>query len=577
MDVTSEISTLKTYWGPRNTKFEDWYKILLLVDSLTAKGLESYATNEPMTFYNMAHYLLTKGELSHTTPIESETALELDRRARVNRGCQYMWSLIDEERRLGGAQSFIDELGFFLLVLGWYSVVLRFDQESGELQTDIWNPYETYPNYASGQLVSCVHSYILTEEEAVIKAERNGWDYVKRGTHRGEVRLDDYFKYDGGTLYNQILIDSKPVTGMVSRPEMRVIVSPVGGFPDRGSLSPVTTDRDWRKYTGRGIFEATSAVTLSFNKWKTMINQILRDTAQPITEEFSSTPQASPEQIRERGALFHYAPGEQGLVRVPPAAIPIELQANLVELRRELQKASFNDAVYGMVEGQPGYALSLLATSSANQILYPYMDAKHFIISYADKFWLTNLKTSRKVFEIKGRMIEKLKSTDIPDHVSIMVESDVATPKDWMERGTIANMLKEHLDDATIISEVLKFPDPQAIKRRRTMDKIMEHPVSQTVEMVSGYYAHADYLETRGDLRQAKLFRKAAEALEAQLGAQQPGEGSPAMASRVEAQRAATRQPAKPSVNPKISPPEARSGFTPQELRERIGRGTIRG
>jgi len=450
--VTDDITNLKGNWRQRNQKFHDWYDTLTLIDKLKTTGMESYVSNEPETFYNMAHYLLTKGEISHTTPVETESALELDRKARVHRGCQYMWKEIDRDRQLAGGQSFIDELAFYLLVLGWYSTVMEFKKDEGRIHTQIWNPYDTYPKYSSNRMVACVHSYELSIEEAKAKAEENGWNYETR-TNFGKVVLDDYFVYGDGVLQNMILIGSKDVTGWVSRPEMKLLVAPVGGFPDKGSLTG--SGKDWRKLSGRGIFEVNTGVNTSINKWKSQISQILRDTSNPLTQEFSATPQATPEQLRERAGLFHYAPGEQGLVRVPPPAIPIEVQANLLELRRENQKGSFNDAVYGMVEGQPGYALSLLASSSANQILYPYMDGKHFVISECDKFWLSSLKSSNRTFQIKGKFIEKLKPVDIPENVSIEVESTVATPKDWLERGTIANMLKDHLDEATITQKSL--------------------------------------------------------------------------------------------------------------------------
>ena len=345
--VVDDITNLKRLWYERNQKFRDWYNFLILTDSLKTAGMESYASNEPMTFFNMSHYLLTKGELSHTTPIETESALELDRKARVHRGCQYMWKEIDRDRQLAGGQSFIDELSFFLLVLGWYSTISEFDKGEGRIHTQIWNPYDTYPKYSSNRMVACAHSYQLPKEEAKAKAEANGWDYSPPNTN-GVVVLDDYFMMEGDTLQNVILIESKAVTDWVPRPEMKLLVAPVGGFPDRGSLNE--SGKDWRKLSGRGIFEVNAGVTIAMNKWKSQISQILRDTSSPITQEFSGTPQATPENLKDRQGLYHYAPGETGLQRLPPPALPIELQANLLELRREYQKGSFNDAVYGMTE-----------------------------------------------------------------------------------------------------------------------------------------------------------------------------------------------------------------------------------
>lgn len=571
--IVNDIGTLKSFWSERNKKFREWYEILVLVDKLYTADMETYVSNEPQTFYNMAHYLLTKGEISHIAPIESESALELDKRAKLNRGCDYIWKVVDRERQLAGNSPFIDELAFFLLVLGWYSTVSLFDNNTGLLKTQIWNPYDVFPRYTSNRLATCVHSYPMSISEAAEKANSYGWSYTPKGSMTGNVSLDDYFVQDDEGLHNIILIDSKDVTGWVDRPEMKLLIAPVGGFPDKGSLSG--NRRNWRKLTGRGIFEVNEAVANSFNKWKSMVSQILRDTAQPIMQEFTANAKATPEQLRERGALFQYAPGEGGLQRVSPPALPIEIPANLLELRREMQKGSFNDAVYGMVEGQPGYALSLLASSSANQILYPYMDGKHFVVAETDRFWLSNLKSSRRVFQVKGQFIEKLQPTDIPEDVNVEVNSQVATPKDWLERGTIGNMVDKHLDEATIVTQIYGLNDPQAIKRRRSLDRVLNHPMSQQLELIAGYYSHAGYLEKRGDRRQAALFRRAAQALEAQLGAPQPGQGSPTEMTAIEAAREEGAPEERTRVASRVSPPEER-GFTPEQLRQRFGRGNLR-
>ena len=584
--IKNDISNLKQYWEIRNRKFRDWYEILLLVDILASKGMETYVSNEPQTFYNMAHYLLTTGELTHGASMENEMPAEQDRRARLNRGCQYLWKVIDRNRQLGGAQPFIDTLGFFLLVLGWYSIVNQFDRESGLLKTQVWNPHDTYPSYANERLFSCVHSYTITFQEAIVKAEANGWEYPKPAMS-GDVTLDDYFVTLGNNLYNMVFIDSLAVTGLVPRPDMELLVAPVGGFPDKGSLSARGSNKtkaitkDWRKLAGRGIFEVNEQVLTSMNKWKSMVSQTLADTVNPITQEFSASPQATPEQLRQRGALFHYAPGEAGLQRVSSATIPIEVQAHMLEMRREYQKGSFTDVVHGMVESgsdvQAGYSLSLLASSSANQILYPYMDAKHFVLGECDRFWLSNLKKSGKSFSIKGRVIEKIEAKDIPEEVNIEVESDIATPKDWLQRATIANMLDKHLDEATILTEIYKVSDPQAIQRRRQLDRMLNHPMSQMVEMIAGYHAHADYLSKIGDSRQASLFRRVATQLEGQLSVPPAGQGNPANASTVASQRMAGAPAKTVPVAANVASPEESGGFTPAQLRSSIGRGTAKG
>lgn len=581
--INEVISEAKNFWYQRNLKFREWFQFLILTDLLATKGMETYVSNEPQTFYNMAHYLLTKGNISHSSPIENETALELEKRAKIHRACKYMWESIDRERRLGGNQPFVEELAFFLLVLGWYSVASLYDKESSSLKSQIWNPYDTYPLYYSDSLAYCVHSYPLTEDEAQAKADEKDWSYTRRGkTVTNTVTLDDFFFVDKGNLHNIILIDGRPVTGIIPRPDMKILVSPVAGFPDKGSLYKYSTNNtniissgDWRKLAGRGIFEVNETVYTHFNKLKSVVSQALRDSGQPVTQEISSTPQATPEQLRERGALFHYAPGELGIQRVPPPQLPPVLGENLGDIKKERQKGSFNDAVYGMLEGQSGYALSLLASSSANQVLNPYMEAKHFVLAENDKFWLENIKSNNKKVFILGKFKEELSPEDIPDKVLLSVESNIATPKDWLERGTIANMLKEHLDEATIVTEILDMNDSEAIRKRRNIDKITNHPLSQMVEMIASYHSHADFLEQRGDLRQANLFRKAAMSLEGQLGVPPAGSAKPEQSGQIEQAKQAGTPEEKVGVRSSIAPPET-TGFSPTELRRSIGKGTLR-
>jgi len=156
--------------------------------------------------------------------------------------------------------------------------------------------------------------------------------------------------------------------------------------------------------------------------------------------------------------------------------------------------------------------------------------------------------------------------------VSITVESDVATPKDWLERGTIANYLTEHFDEITILSEILNQRDPQAIIRRKKLDRVMNSPEAIALEKISSFRAHAEYLEFHGDRVQANSFKKMADALEAQMGAPAPGQGTVSEMGRIEAQREAGAPKAEPRTKPEVAPPETR-GYTPQHLRNVIGKG----
>ena len=569
-EVKNDIAELRKSWSHRATKFTEWYDMLCLVDKLKTKGMESSVSNDPRTFFNMAHFLFTAGETQHRIPIMGESQVELEKQARVERACQYMWREIDAKRQKGGSPAFVSELGFYLLLLGWYSLVVAID-ENNQLIPQLWSPADVFPRYEDNQLTACVHEYQTTVQAARRKALAKGWNYSPRATS-GNVRIDDYFYLDeNGILQNMILIDDKDVTGIVSREDLMLLVAPVGGFPDRGSLGKGTT---WQQFIGQGILETDRTAVETLNKWMSIIMQHLRDSVQLKYQEFSASPQATGDQLRDYGSLFHYAPGEQGLQPVPIAPMPMETRALQIDLEKRIQKGAFSDAVYGMVEGgMAGYALSQLAGSSANQIMHPYMQTKDFIIAESDKFWLRRVKTSKKVFIIKGKKEEKMHPIDIPEDADIVVSSEMATQKDWLERATIANMVKEHVDSETILTEVLKLTDTAAIGRRKSLDDFNQHPVTKQLKLIISYRTHANFLRAAGDSEQADLFQRAADALEMQMGAPEPGAARPPAHIEAEAAREAGAPPKRARVRPEVMPPEERGGFTPEELRGMIGRG----
>lgn len=572
-EVKDDVAKLKSSWIQRGTKFKEWYDLLSL-EKPSMPGMEVYVSNDPRTFYNMALYLFATGEVTHSIGIEGDNPSEFDKQAKVSRGCQYVWKKIDYERQRGGNKPFLQELGFYVLTLGWYSIVYSYDEESSMLIAELWNPAEVYPRFEDGEMTACTHSYSITKLAAKRKANLNGWDYPTYGNLGGSVTLDNYFYLDeDNILQNMILIENKDVTGLVPRENMKVLVSPVGGFPDKGSIKSGET---WKGMLGQGIFEAPSTEWNAFNKLSSFVLERGREAAEPKwIERSAGAPKVQPEQLKKRRAVFHYGLNE-GLDPVVYPAMPVEIPKSLDDFKRNISKSTFSDAVYGIVGNYlPGYTLSQILESSANQILYPYMEAKHFLIAEGDKFWLKKQKTSKRVFQIKGRFIEKLKPTDIPDDVDIEVESDIATAKDWLQRAQIAAMLTDHVDETFILNEVLKVSDPQAVGRRRKLDSTRKHPLTQNIEMVNQYRAHADYLRARGDSEQAEVFMKAADALEAQFSVPPAGAGAPTQATDIEAAKRAGVPRAKGRVRPETASPEEMSGMTPEQMRQTIGRGAV--
>lgn len=552
-EIQEDIRTLEGYWSPRMAKFKEWMNMLKLEDILKTATLESAVTNSPRTDYGLAHYLLTAGKMKHSIPVTSDSPLELDKQARCERGCSYMWEKINEKRMLGGKPVLLSELNYHLLTLGWYAVLATIDEATSELLVIPWHPAQVFPRYEDGLMTTCLHKYSATARSLVRKAKLNNWSYTPPRNLNQNVVLDDYYFLDeNNSLFEMVLVDNKPVTGEELRDNILLLTAPVGGFPDDGIIQ---TGEEWKGLVGQSIMEVNNQTIKTYNRWLTFLMQILRDTAQPKWQEHSTgEPKIDPEKLNDRGFVAHFEPGE-GLETIPMNPIPMELQSLLISFQRDLQKGGFPDTLHGLLEGRTsGYAFSGVA-DMANQLLLPYRTGKDFVVSQCDRFWLRYLKEHNKTFQIKGQLLEELKPEDIPEDVVVNVFSELATPKDWLEKSTTANYLKDSLDETTILEDILKVADTQMVKRRKQQDLVMKHPMTINIELISSFKAHAEYLEQSGDAEQAQLFRKAAAGLEAQFGAPAPGQGLPVEASRIQDAVEAGASPRRPRVSPQVVPP----------------------
>lgn len=523
--IKNDISPLVGKWATRNSRFKDWYDLIKLSDTLKTTNMETGVTNYPRVMFELARYLMTAGSVRHVIPIEAETAPELEKQARVERGCLFLWDLIDHARLIKGQGTFLDELSFHILGLGWYAVAAGFDTNTLTPTATLWHPAQVYPRFDGGELTECLHQYAITQGVAISRAEKNGWNYKPKSSQMdARVHVDNYFFYEGDKLYNVVFIDGDAVSAIEERPKMRLLISPVGGFPDFGEIQGGGTE--WTQYIGQSILEANRPIYEAMNKWLSFNLQILRDTAEhKWVENSAGPPKVMPEQLTKRNALFQFAPGES-LTPLYPPPVPLELRAMLMDFSTMVQRGGFSDFLFGILQGQPSGALYSQAAETANRILYQQMRHKHAIVSEIDRFWLKTLKTSKKVLDIQGRMVEKLRPTDIPDNAFVNVFSEIATPRDWLERSTVANYLKDIVDETTLMDTILHLPDTEAVKRRKKEDLVSKHPIGQTVTLIRGMNKYAEYLEQRGDTEGASLFRQAAVALKASIGIQeQEGQG----------------------------------------------------
>jgi len=337
-EVIKLSSELISFWQSRNAQFRTWYDIVTLVDKLKQPNLESFVSNEPRTFYNLALHLLTPERvLSKITTEEAEPELLEDIKV-TEAFLNKTFERFEANSLRRGRGGFLRELISFMLLTGWYSVFSLATED--EIIAEVWSPAETYPEYSEEGLLRCVHHYTMSGRAVQRKAQLKGWELQTRYPPRASVKVFDYWTIEDGIVRNAIVVGNDLVKDLVeerSLSKIPIYISPIGGLPDRGAIVP---GEGWKKTIGQSIFAANEQMYDQTNKAFTFLLQLLRDTAQPRWVEYSTgEAKVVPEQLEKRGAFVHLAPTDR-LETIPMPPIPIELRALLLDISAMRQRVA---------------------------------------------------------------------------------------------------------------------------------------------------------------------------------------------------------------------------------------------
>jgi len=343
--VIKECGALQSAWAARNTQFKSWYELITMVDKLKEQKMESFCSNEPRTFFNLALHLLTPAVVSPRIPLDG---LEPEDMADVNIWEKFLEDEFIKFERLSlarGRGGFIRELVSFLLATGWYSIFSMATEN--EIIAEAWNPAEVFPEYGDEGLIRCAHVYALPPRAIARKAALKGWKLTQNLLGTTTIKTYDYWVAEGADILNAIVIGNEEIKPLSLEPSLKkipVYCSPVAGLPDRGTIVSGTA---WKQNIGQSIMAVNTNVYAYTNKLFTFFMQLLRDTAQARwVEKSSGEPKIKPEDIFKRGAVFHLGMGES-LESLPMPPIPIELRAILFDVASMRQKGSLPDVLYG--------------------------------------------------------------------------------------------------------------------------------------------------------------------------------------------------------------------------------------
>lgn len=509
-EIVTKCNNLRSNWSPRHGQMKEWYERLMLKNILEQEGMESYISNEPRTFYNMALHFLCPQRIPHRIPIEGMEPSMIEACSAAEALIETGWAKNANKSRARGRYPFIREIGSFMLATGWYAAFAMADNK--ELVAEAWNPANVFPEFGDDGLVQVAHIYDISADAAKRKATLKGWkaDVIPES---GEITVYNYWGYDGKKVVNTVIMNNqfiRPLTSEAKLTTIPIFTGPVGGLPDRGSI---ITGNDYIKHMGESILATNDGVYKNFDRLITFTMQLLRDTAQPRWYEKSTGGNILKEEdMFKRGAIFRGGlQDEVGTLPMPP--LPVELRTISFDMQSQLQKGSFSSLLAGNITGQvTGYLMSQIAEQS-KQVLRPYHDILQGLLSDIDNLWLGLV--TKHGYKPYGIELPKL-----PEDASFNVEYPVNVPGDIVQRATVARMLNPDFTISTTMDMDLMFPEiknPLREQARADKDRAMQHPVAITISLIAAWRSQADDLRKEGRAEEAELFEKAAKAAEASL------------------------------------------------------------
>lgn len=509
-EITKACNDLQSFWTPRNSSFRDYYELITMVDKLKEEKMESFSSNEPRTFYNLALHLLTPAELHPRIPLEEVVPEDMADIAVVEKFLADAFLRIEKNSLSRGKGGFVRELVSLLLATGWYSVYSMVTDEG--VVAEVWNPAEVFPEFSDDGLLRLAHIYSITGRALQRKAAIKGWKLQQSYSSSTSYKFYDYWTMETGEVQNAMVVGTeliKPLSFEPSFEALPIYCAPVAGLPDRGSI---ITGPEWKTHIGQSILATNSQIYTYTNKLFTFMMQLLRDTAQARwVEKSTGEAKVKPEDIFKRGAVFHLSLNET-LEPVQMPVIPVELRALQFDVASMRQKGQVPDVLFG---GAPqaisGYLMQQIAGATAH-ILKPYQLVLKFLLEELSNIWLSDIR----------RLGLRPYGSSLPNNELPRVEIDlrIDIPGDIVQRATVARMLDPTFTISTQTVMDMLFPEirsPIVEQARARASRALQHPVAVTLDLIAALEEQVQLAEASGDIRLATRLRNAVRAVEAQM------------------------------------------------------------
>src|SRR4030066_140554 len=331
--VTREANELEMSWSSRNAKIPQWYDTLLLKDELAQTGMESFVSNDPRTFFNLALHLLIPKVIPHRVVEDAEKRSVESGFDKVNRFLELTWERLNKLSRKRGRQSWPRRLVGLVLATGWYSVYAMATKD--ELIAEVWHPLQTFPEFGDDALLRCAHKYTITPAAARRKLVTHP-DWAQNisipESSYFQVVVLDYWKLEKDGPYNVVVMNNQIAKPYQKTPfaEIPILTGPVGGLPDDGVIQ---TGMDWQEHYGESIVATHERGHRDAHKKMTFLQQLLRDTAQPVILEKNDGNAIikDPQDLYRRGSIFRMGTSDDIKV-LDKGAVPVDVRTVMFEI-----------------------------------------------------------------------------------------------------------------------------------------------------------------------------------------------------------------------------------------------------
>lgn len=521
-NILDECIRLKNLYPDRQAAFKVWYNLLKLEDSLKQEGMESFVGNDPRTTWNMSVYLLTPRPLAHqvvSTQGQPLSPAAMQAAQLVQQYFTQVWQRIDQQNVYAGQPSWLWDFVGLLCITGWYALPYLM-KPNGDVVVDYWNPATVFPEFdmsSNRELVKLARIRQMSASQARYSITAEGWDSSRQSGFGRYVTENQLWVKDNNTIYHGVVMDSvivKPLTAVPNINRIPVMVGRVGGLPDDGAI-----DDKYVRSSGQAVIAPNEYLFINYNKMQTFLQQLSRDVANPRVFEKSAGNKpiiANIDEWYKRGAHFRGGPNDSIEVIQPPGA-PVELTQILFIMRNQMQRAGFNDIVFGNILSEVPVSMIAQAAEAAMQLIEPYYGAVKTIISEITNFWYQTYLENPNIQPASWKQLDSklLADTRIVSNYSIKI------PGDLQNRIAIAHSLNPRLE--LPLPRVLELTLPEITNPLETIaqlegERAKQHPLYQAVQLIAAFDEASAEARRFNNEPMAKSFETVAASLRRQLG-----------------------------------------------------------